>query len=714
MKIRNIILSLVCVLVIAVSSFYAAAIEWEGLGEGSSVDETVDKTEAVDELVLSAENNLAKLYYNEATAEMVLETAENERFSSLVSCKYAGYESSAEENIGELFSFLVFNPKTRSTQNFSSGDEKVSLVYSKQNGGFDVKAQKDDISFTVSFRLDGGQLTVSVPFSSVSEKDERLVSITLLPLFGACNSSEDGYIFYPDGSGTLYKFKDKVSVNRSAVTKLIYGDAFNELDNYISDREHNIMPISLPVFGIKRANNAIFAQVEKGDADTSLTLAPIGYVYNLARVYPTFNYRYSYYEQTVSGDKMLVFNDMSTASDFSVKYTVLSDVDASYIGMAKLLRKEMFADTKKNEKPNISVDLLMSTQKSLLLWDISREVTSFEQAEEFLETLETNGVSNARLNLLGWQSKGYNNYPAHLPVSRKIGGNSGLKKLTEYAHKNGSVIQLLDNFAEGDFEGSGFSIRQDAAYNMKNKPLSDIEQTKLLMDIANGYAEFKKDISKLANSGIDGYSFDLFGSLVYDNMASGRTLRRQEYISKVNEYLDLSNQSFGSSAMDGANYYAVKNAGFIYNLPDSSSGEFIYDEDVPFLQIVLHGYKAYSGRNFGNFSNSTAEAALHWLEYGYVPSFVLGYESPSILKDTKSEGFFYSRIDDWTDTIGEIYKDFLPAYEKIKNETITDYIKKGNTCEIAYENGMKLLINYNKQDTLINGINVGAESYIIN
>ncbi len=707
MKKRNIILSLICILAIALSSFSAAAIDWEGLDNTPTTEETVTEEEKIDKLVLTAENSKAGLYYNEATTELVFENKNGGRFSSIA------INPDTKEKISELFSFLAFNPKTRATQNFTALDPKVSLSYKKENNGFDLEVKKDEIKFTLSFRLNNEELEVSVPYSSLSEGEEGIVSITVLPFFGAGSSSDDGYIFYPDGSGTLYKFGGKVSVNRAAVTKLIYSDAFNELDDYISNREHNIMQLSMPLFGIKKQDSALFAKVENGAADTSLTLAPIGYVYNLARVYPTFNYRYSYFENTVSGDEMLVFNNQSVEKDFSVSYTILSGDNASYIGMAKSAREELLKKTQKSEIPNISVDLLMSTQKSLLLWDISREVTTFKQAEEFLKTLDNKGISNARLNLLGWQSKGYNNYPAHLPVSRKIGGLSGLKELTDFAHKNGSTIWLSDNFAEGDFKGSGFSVRRDAAYNMKNKPLSDIEQTKLLFDIAKNFESFEKDADKLSDTDIDGYSFDLFGSLVYDNIASGRVLRRQEYTEYVNKYLESSNKSFGSSAVDGANYYSINNAGFIYNLPDKSSGEFIYDEDVPFLQIVLHGAKPYSGRIFGNFSNSTAQAMLHWLEYGYVPSFVLGYQSPSILKDTKSEGFFYSRIADWTDTIGEIYESFLPAYKRIKNQAITDYKKQNNACKITYEDGTQLYINYNKQEISIDGVNVGAETYLI-
>lgn len=715
MKIRYVLVFALCVALLACFSLSAApVIDWGGsFGGGDGTDGPTEEPEDTGELRLMAETAEARLYYNDVTTEVVLENAAGVRFSSAVTSEYAGTKPGSEKNMRELFSVLVYNKQTRLTQSYSALDEAMSLTCAENDNGFTVTAEKDGLRFDVEFRLNGGELTVSVPYSRLTESEECVATVTLMPFFGACNTDEDGYIFYPDGSGTLYHFKDKPKVARTAVTKQIYSDAVNLLEEYMDDREHNILPLTLPVYGIKRGECALYAQVGDGAADTSLTLAPHGYIYDLARVYPVFHYRYSYLEKTVAGGEMLLFSDASVETDFSVTYTVLSGTEATYVGMAQKLRTQLFGDADKAQAPTLSVDLLMTTQKNLLLWNSSRAVTTFTQAGDFLSTLHAAGIDRVRLNLLGWQAGGHNNYPSHLPVAGSAGGKKGLAALTVQAEKTGSLVYLQDNFAEADFAGKGYSISKDAAYNMQKKVLADTLQTKLLLDIRRGFGTYKSNVSKLTGTGIAGYSFELFGSLVYDSIAKGRELRRQAYIDQVNAYLAYSNEHFGDSAADGGNYYVLKEAGFLYNVPDSSSGEFIYDEDVPFLQMVLHGYKAYSGRDFGNFSNSVEEAALHWLEFGYVPSFVLGHQSPSSLKDTNSEGFFYSRIDDWSGTIAEIYRDFLPAYEQIRSLAIADYVRNGENCVITYETGLKLYINYGAQAAEIDGVAVEALSYVL-
>lgn len=712
LKKKLVFLCFICLLFVAACSFGSAAFEWDVSGILDTETPSDGEIENITgDLELMVDNGVARLYYNQVTTEVVLETAEGKRFSSAVTAEYAGTDKVSETNMRELFSFLTFNSETNATQSYSSNDDEVSLNLSKESNGFDVIAQMEEIGFRVQFRLEGSDLVVTIPQTGVTDSKVYLVNVTLMPFLGASNNTEDGYIFYPDGCGTLHYFKNKPDIVRSAITKQIYGNAMNELDDYMDDRDHNVMQLTMPVFGINRGEYSLFAEVESGAADTSLTLAPSGYIYKLARVYPTFNYRYSYFQEAVGGGETLIFSDTPVVSNFSVRYTILAGEESSYIGMAQRLRNRLFGAEDKIQAPNLSVDLLMTTEKSLLLWNTSRVVTSFDQAGDFLTFLNGAGINGVRLNLLGWQSKGYNNYPAHLPVSSAAGGMSGLKKLAATADADNGYLYLQDNFAEGDFEGSGFTVRRDAAYNMQKKVLADTEQTKLLMDIGRGFSVFSKNAVKLSKSGVYGYSFDLFGSLVYDNMATGRIMRRQQYIDQVTQYLQFSNETFGGSAVDGGNYYAFADATFLYNVPNRSSGEFNYDEDVPFLQIVLHSYRPYSGRSFGNFSNSVEEAVLHWLEYGYVPSFVLGYEAPSIVKNTKSEGFFYSRIDDWSDTIAETYKVFLPAYEKIRGQAITDYKKGDNTCVLTYEDGTTMFLNYNDQATVIDGVTVEALSY---
>lgn len=711
MKKRRIWVGVICVLFVVACSFGAAAFDWD-IGDIELEDPFQDDTQdTVYETQLIADNGQARLFYNQGTTEVIFELTSGERFSTAVSPEYAGTDEESADNMRELFSFLTFDSKTAATRSYSSSDEDVSLTFFVEDNGFDVTAQTAEVSFTVQFRLDGTDLVVTIPRNKVADGSVYLANVSLMPFFGASNNTEEGYIFYPDGCGTLHYFRNKPDVVRSAITKQIYGDAMNELDGYIDDRAHNVMQLTMPVFGINRGKYGLFAEVEQGAADTSLTLAPSGYIFNLARVYPVFHYRYSYFQKAVGGGETLIFSDQAVSDDFSVRYTLLTGENASYIGMAKCLRSRVFAAAQKVTAPNLSVDLLMTTEKSLLLWNASRVVTSFDQAQNFVNTLADAGVDGVRLNLLGWQKKGYNNYPAHLPLAPSAGGMNGLKDLTAtVAAKNGLVF-LQDNFVEGDFEGSGFTIRRDASYNMQKKVLADTLQTKLLMDIGRGFTLFNEDVKKLGGSGISGYSFDLFGSLVYDNMATGRVLRRRGYIEQVQQYLRTSNEAFGSSAVEGGNYYAFADATFLYNVPDRSSGEFNYDEDVPFIQLVLHGYRPYSGRIFGNFSNSVEEAALHWLEYGYVPSFVLGHESPSVLKDTKSEGFFYSRIDDWQQTIIDIYRNFLPAYETIKGLTIAAYEKDGEIVTVTYENGTVLILNYTDEVATIDGVTVNPLSY---
>ncbi len=72
-------------------------------------------------------------------------------------------------------------------------------------------------------------------------------SVDILPYFGAGNSYNDGYTFYPDGSGALFNFKDLAGKSTFTASRKIYGAdyAYHTLDGTYQKA------LRLPVFGIQ-------------------------------------------------------------------------------------------------------------------------------------------------------------------------------------------------------------------------------------------------------------------------------------------------------------------------------------------------------------------------------------------------------------------------------------------------------------------------------
>ena len=92
-------------------------------------------------------------------------------------------------------------------------------------------------------------LVVRLPANGIrfDETLYRLDSIDILPYMGAGMNPNEGYTFFPDGSGTLFDFEEiAISGQREKVTAKIYGQdyAYHELSGMYEE------VIRYPVFGI--------------------------------------------------------------------------------------------------------------------------------------------------------------------------------------------------------------------------------------------------------------------------------------------------------------------------------------------------------------------------------------------------------------------------------------------------------------------------------
>ena len=147
---------------------------------------------------------------------------------------------------------------------------------------------------TINYTLDtDGILTVDIPVDPASlvfdDTVYTLSSITPLKYFGAGNMDDDGYIFYPDGSGTIVEFEDFYFGSNSGkangnlfVDAPLYGNDFIYSEIQGAHREQ----VTMPIYGIvndvavnestdsytdkSKVTNGFFVVIEEGAASTTL------------------------------------------------------------------------------------------------------------------------------------------------------------------------------------------------------------------------------------------------------------------------------------------------------------------------------------------------------------------------------------------------------------------------------------------------------------
>lgn len=104
-----------------------------------------------------------------------------------------------------------------------------------------------------------------------------------------------------------------------------------------------------------------------------------------------------------------------------------------------------------------------------------------------------------------------------------------------------------------------------------------------------------------------------------------------------------------------ANAYALPYARHNIAVPYSSSKFDIADEEIPFVQMVLHGYTNHS-LPFANFGRDETEILLQAVETGSNIAFSWFYEPNSELIETEYSYLYSGDYRNWLDTAERLYQ----------------------------------------------------------
>ena len=231
-------------------------------------------------------------------------------------------------------------------------------------------------SLEYTFNEDGS-LSVRLPANSITfdQTVYTFSSIESMRYFGAGNLTEEGYVFIPDGSGSIIEFEDFYDNNNEALRENVslklktYGEdyCYSMLDKHAANFEQ----VTMPVFGVayetlasekvaalsgkEKVRAGYFAILEEGSTLASMqvefggTLHKYGNVYTVFNPFPKDKYDLS---DTISVGGQTSYEMVSESKytgSYTTRYVMLSDAavsvpagveytPASYTGMATYYR----------------------------------------------------------------------------------------------------------------------------------------------------------------------------------------------------------------------------------------------------------------------------------------------------------------------------------------------------------------------------------------
>ncbi|MBI3242546.1 MAG: hypothetical protein HYZ49_09675 [Chloroflexi bacterium] len=590
--------------------------------------------------------------------------------------------------------------------------------------GFEALIKFSDVSISIGVivRLEAKGVSVEVPFESIKEEnaDYKLGLLYIYPFLGATKEdSVPGYMFIPDGSGSLIRF--------SAATKaknMFYGRYYGADLGMITTLPYDPTvnrpyKISIPVIGMVHGEkqNAFIAIVEKGASYGEIQAHMAGIITKFNFLYNAFIYNESYFQATNrSGAGVTTLQPRTNAFDVKISYRFLTKDDGDYVGMAKsyqqyLIEKGILKKIPdQNSDIGIRVEFLGGDKERILLWNRLIAMTAVSQMSDILKDL---GIKNPDVIYYGWQPLGASSTPPKsLQLDSSLGNPDQLRSLIEKIAAGGGNFYLYLDPQAALKDENGYSPRNDLAMSITSVNLQGYNRNKVNYYL--NFDAFSKHYSTLSNDVFSklkaGLALDGIGSMLYSDFKSNHFLNREDAIRK---YQDLLAENNESTSFYTPNDYMFGYMKAYYDIPLTNSG-YIYTTDaVPFLQIVFAGYVPYYGTAL-NFSSNLQDDLLRHVDFGVYPSYFLSYEVTAKILNTSSNWIYTSSYDQWTQEIKRTYQWLNNLLGPVKGqEIVARQVLEDGVVATTYANGKQIIVNYNDKPFLVGDVVVNSKDAVI-
>lgn len=622
---------------------------------------------------------------------------------------------------------------TTVVSNSGSVNKDSMKIYPMENG-FRAVYNFPMIGVTVPMdvKIDNECLSISVdPEQIIEEEDVSVVGVSIAPYFGSASLEDKGYILVPDGSGAIINFNNGKDFYER-YTSYVYGQDIA----YNGDLRPPVkQSIKMPIFGSKKNDDAFLAVITQGDASAEIEAEVSGQVNDQNTVFSTFVFHGM--ENVVIGNTMagntqdVIKYDLghSLCEMCEVKYYFLNKESADYSGMAmkykEILGLKPVQNEETTEKQPLFINFFGGLKKNEsfmgLLIDRYKVMTSFQNAEEIIETLKLKGVESMVASYTNWTSDDANGkYPGKARPAAQLGGTKGINNLNETLDKMN--IQLYTSFNPFDVkkDGNGFIRLFNSAKRISGQPtvvydykLSTLYQTGSPSYIARpGYIinSIPKYENSLDKQGIDGILFSNLGNIVYTDFRKGNFCSRSTMKDLV---VDALKNIKKDKIFVSANAYVFDLAKYIIDAPITSSNYNLIDYDIPFYQLVLSGRTRYSVQCVNTGWNLEL-SKLKALETGSGLYFNFVYNDPVLFMETRYDNLYGTNYTTWLDDAAEAYKEINDVFSSIGSTVVvSNQLLSNGVYMTGYENGNSIIINYNETDFDFNGENVPARDFLI-
>lgn len=595
-------------------------------------------------------------------------------------------------------------------------EHSIEVTPIDQGVSAQVTFAEQGITVEMLLQLEADGVRVEVPFASIREENPtfRLGKVYLYPFLGATRGSTiPGYMFLPDGSGSLVRFTDV-----SRADNMFYGRYYGLDMGILAILPYNELlvpaaPITVPVFGMAHEDtqSAFISVVEKGAAYGEVQMHPSGIITNFNFLYNAFIYNETYFQATNrSGAGVTTLQRQPNAFDAVVHYRFLTGDDANYVGMARSYQQYLIENgqLRRNHvsNPNIGIRLefLGGDKERVLFWNRFVSMTTIRQMSDILTGLD---LPNADVIYYGWQPFGATSVPpTSLALEGSLGSVDDIRALINQIEAIGGYFSFYLDPQAALRDEPGYSPRTDLAMAITNIDLRGYKRYAThyftFNALQNRFSALSADIANQVDAGL---ALDM--TALYSDFRENHWLDRE---ASREAYRALFTEAPVRLTFYRPNDYLFGAAAAYYDIPITNNGYIYTSESVPFLQIVLAGFVPYYG-NALNFSSNQQDDLLRHVEYGVYPSYFLTHEATAIMLNTPSSWIYTSSYDQWGDDIRQTYAWMNNLLAPVRGQEIVAHGQLANRVfATTYANGRRMIVNYRETPFEIDGVIVEARN----
>lgn len=624
---------------------------------------------------------------------------------------------------------------TLTANSYAGSAMKKGLKLQKIKNGYIAKYyfKKEGFEIPVEVLLAEDHIDISILVSKIRELKTdkyKLISVQLLPFFGAGSLKDKGYIVVPDGCGAVINFNNKKG--NEEYSQRVYGP------DYAFVKEPNVYVTQyarLPVFGIKKNNVGILAVATKGEAKAVVNAYTSGSRNSYNQAYFEFIVReqdaVTFREKQWNEETFNVFEDsIPKYNKYTVRYYFLEKGKSDYVAMAEKYREYLLSEKGLKRSVNnglpLYVELYGAIKKVKYIIGIPRNVTipltTYKDAEEIVRQLKKLGVKDIVIKYTGWYQNGvFYDMPLSIKPEGTLGGRRALEDMLDYFKRNGIKTYLDIDFITFRKGTIFHPINVVATKSMKRTPAKLIRYSPATCYADDDYPVLFAATPSYVNNSIKrflGYgskysnsiSLSTLSKMLYSDFGARKVNRLQTQEIFENGLMALK-KKYSNIMLSEPNEFLLPYASEVVDIPLQSSRFAIEDYEIPFYQMILRGYVPYSTPSLNYFT-----ADWYWklkvLESGSHLKFTWTARNEDELKETLCDYLYSSNYKKWLSDAVKLYKELYPVLNMINNKRyIYHNVVKNGVVKVEYEGGVKVLINYTNSVQYVDGIKVGARSY---